>query len=130
MRLVLCLAALLVAAPAHAMTATPNGTQWTIDYREPSTNSDGSALQDLIETRARYQIGRGSTEVCAVVPATQPQGGGSITTTCTVPIEGKVETTVTFTAVAVDDAQPVPNVSAPSDPIVKDYDTLDPGKPE
>lgn len=127
--LALLAAGLLAPSAALALTATPNGAEYVVDYDEP-TGKGGDLpggpfpLDDLVETRVRYSIDGAAPVVCATVPATRPEGGGHITVPCLVPLVAPIEATVSIDAVAVDDGTPTPNISKPSAPDVKDYDTL------
>jgi len=67
--LALLLVALGVAVPqADAFVRLPNGINPEISWRLPFTNTDGSALTDLQETRVYWRLGTG-VETMVVVPS-------------------------------------------------------------
>lgn len=87
MRLSLLLAALgIMALPSGAPAATCDATQCTfeVSYVEPSTYADGSPMTTLTETTIYY----GTTLLTQTkkVPASRPAGGGTITTTISLPL--------------------------------------------
>ena len=62
-----------------AFSATPTGTEIAIEYDEPTTNIDESALTDLSHTTIYYNMGSGDLKL-KDVPATAATGGGHIET--------------------------------------------------
>ena len=71
----------------------------TISYTEPTTRADGAPLTDLASTTIYYDVGQGFIKAKAV-PATSPQGGGTIKESIQVPVQSPspVETTICVTA--------------------------------
>lgn len=114
-------------SPAFALDVTVTGTQVSFVYTEPSTNPDGSPLNDLRETRLHFQLENGQPAIGATTPATSPQGGGRITSTLLVPVLQNQEINVTFWATALD---LVGNESARSVSVVQRIDRLAPSAPE
>lgn len=99
----------------------------TVTYKEPSTNADGSPLEDLVGTNVYYQIGTVVTKAIEV-PATSPNGGGDITTEITVPVSDGEDKDVTVWATALDDGTPQ-NESEPSPFDTVNIDRQAPGAP-
>lgn len=77
---------LLLGHAGLVQAATCTATQCTFDvtYVEPSTYADGSPMTTLTETTVYY--GAGAAVLSKKVPASKPQGGGTITTTVVVTI--------------------------------------------
>ena len=71
----------------------------TISYTEPTTSADGSPLTDLASTTIYYDVGQGFIKAKAV-PATRPEGGGTIKESIQVPVQSSspVDTTICVTA--------------------------------
>ena len=69
------LALLLMTAPAAAQSesSSPPTTTITIDYREPTTKSDGTPLQALKSIRLYWQVD-GGPETVVTLPASSKQG--------------------------------------------------------
>lgn len=76
---------LLIALLFLAWTGTPTDSIITVEYDEPSTNTDGSALTDLVKTRIYWKIDTGA-ETFVDVPASRPQGGTHMIRQVNVPI--------------------------------------------
>lgn len=133
MRFTAILALILTAfaAPARALDFTPTGAVLTVTYVEPTTNTDGSALDDLAKTTI-------NSRVCPVVgpcvaaftpfdvPASSPSGGATIGRQITVGITPGQQNNVEVYATATDTSG---NVSPDSDHIVKRVDRLSPKAP-
>lgn len=117
-----------VPAFANPLDVVITGSEATITYDEPTTNADGSPLNDLAETVIYHNFGGPRVEA-ARVPASSPQGGGTITHVIILPIPVGADVQVEFWATAVDDALN-PNESADSVKVTKDFDTLAPGPPQ
>lgn len=124
----ICVVLLAVLSPviAGAMEVTVNGVNVTLDYNEPSTNENASALQDLNHTTCYYDMGSGYVKA-ADVPATAPTGDGYITTDITVPVMAGQEMDVKFKATATDNSG---NESADSPIVTKRIDRLAPSAPQ
>ncbi len=71
-------------------------------YTEPSTETDGFALEDLAYTNVYYQIGTGPAVRGPQVPASTPNGGGSIKTSLLIPAAGGQRLNVKFWVTATD----------------------------
>lgn len=123
----------LLASPAWAIDFTPTGSVLTVTYAEPTTNTDGSALNDLARTNVHYRICP-TSGACASpytvgpnVAATASTGGGAITTTVTVPVGPGQEANVEVFATATDTTG---NVSPESTHVTKRVDRLSPSAPQ
>lgn len=133
MRFVLVLMMLALAAPASAIDFTPTGSVLTATYREPTTNTDGSALNDLKETQIFFRVCPVSGACAAVftagtaTPATTAAGGGTVNAQQTVPIAPGQENNVEVYAVARDTSG---NVSPESPHVTKRVDRLSPAAPQ
>ena len=114
------------ATTAQAITFTVTGTEVTVGYDEPTQNTDNSALTDLDHTTIYYDKGAGPVAE-ATVPATAPTGGGTITTTITVPVLAGEEADVNFWVTASDQSG---NESVPSPVITQRIDRLSPKAPD
>lgn len=90
--LVLVLAA---AAPAWAYTCAGDSCTLDLEFTEPSTDTTGKPLKDLKETVWTYQRVGGPVQIL-VIPASNPKGGGKITTK-TAPQTIPAGASVTFT---------------------------------
>lgn len=130
------LAALLVglsALPAAAFTLTPSGAVMTAAYTEPTTNTDGSALDDLSATNVRWRLCPTSGPCSSAfttepaVPASSPTGGGSKTTTFTVPVAPGQQANVEAYVTASDTSG---NVSPDSTHVTRRVDRLSPSSPQ
>ena len=118
---------MLFAVNALALDAIVVGAQVTLTYKEPSTNSDGSALGDLKRTTVYYSVNDGATVKGQDVLATSLTGGVSRTVTLNIPIIDSKETILRFWATATDESE---NESAPSTVVTKRIDKLAPSAPE
>lgn len=129
MKKILLLAVLMlgVSYAAHAADAVISGAQVTYSYKEPSTNSDGSALSDLKLTSIYYTVNSGETVKAKDETASAKTGGGAKSSTFTVPIVDSKETTLRFWSTASDDSG---NESVASAVTVKRIDKLAPSSPE
>lgn len=116
---------LLFIGNLYALTASPVGTEVSVEYTEPSTNNDGSPLIDLDHTTVYYDIGSGAVEANQV-PASSPSGGATITTSITIPVSIDQEVDADVWATASDE---VPNESLPSNTVVVPIDRLAPASP-
>ena len=112
---------------ALALDAVVIGAQVTLTYKEPSTNSDGSALKDLKSTTAYYTVNGGPTIKGPETPATSSTGGVARVVTLNIPITDSQETTLKFWATATDESS---NESVPSTAVIKRIDKLAPSSPE
>src|SRR5262245_4145633 len=88
---VLAAGALFAAAKAEAIDFTPTATIITVTYKEPTTNTDGSAINDLLKTtinsRVCPAVGTCSSTFTSVdVPASAPTGGGNVSKDITQPV--------------------------------------------
>ena len=118
---------LLLASPAWAITFTVSGSIVEGQYTEPTTNANGSALTDLAKTNVYYQIPGQSAVKGPNVPASALTGGGTITTSVTVPLVAGQEADVTFWVTASDTSG---NESARSPETVERIDRLSPNPPQ
>lgn len=75
--LALLLALLLVPVVAHAYTCSGASCTATLSYTEPSTYVGGNPLTNLQDGQFTYQLNGGANQVLTV-PASRPQGGGTI----------------------------------------------------
>ena len=91
---------------------------------EPTTNSDGTALNDLAEIQFYYRLSDDVWTSCGTVPATSPQGGGTVTTPCTIPDD--LQEDVDFKANACDTTG---NCSVDSEIATESIDTVAPSPP-
>jgi len=112
--------------PARAIDFTATGTILTVTYTEPTQNTDGTPLDDLAKTNVYYQVGTAAEVKGPDVPASQPAGGGAISTQITVAIAAGQRATVTVRATATDSSG---NESAKSAAITKTVDRLPPMPP-
>lgn len=107
-RLLLCALFLANCHFAFALTVTPTGTEATVEYQEPNTNEDGSALDDLDHTTIYYSVGAESESVVLLkVPASAPVGNGQISRQVVIPaldVPEGAETVVHVWATATDTA--------------------------
>ena len=108
------LALLLMTAPAAAQSesSSPPTTTITIDYREPTTKSDGTPLQALKSIRLYWQVDGGS-ETIVTLPASSSKGGLDRRLTFKVPATSGV-LSVTLTAIDI-----LGNESARTAPLTK-----------
>ena len=108
------LALLLMTAPAAAQSesSSPPTTTITIDYREPTTKSDGTPLQALKSIRLYWQVDGGS-ETVVTLPASSSKGGLDRRLTFKVPATSGV-LSVTLTAIDI-----LGNESARTAPLTK-----------
>jgi hypothetical protein len=117
---------LLVPSLIHAWTIVPGGIQVTVEYTEPSTDSDGTSLNDLNRTSLFYNLGSGDVKAFDVIASTTT-GGGNVVKTTVIPWPNGKEGNVSFYAVAVDTNSAV---SAKSNIVIVRFDTLSPGAPK
>jgi hypothetical protein len=59
-----------------AFTIRPTGGDFVVDYVEPTTNSDGSAITDLDHCNVYTQAGTQAIVESANIAASSPTGGG------------------------------------------------------
>lgn len=125
---------LLAIATAEAIDFTASGAILTVTYKEPTTNTDGSVLNDLAGTTV-------SSRVCPVtgtcssaftktplIPAVGGLvGGGNVSTTVTVNVTLGQEVNVEVFAQAQDTSG---NVSPESLHVTKRVDRLSPAPPQ
>lgn len=102
------------------------GSELLCEYVEPSQNADGSQLTDLAKTRVYYQLLGQTPVVAAEVPASSPNGGGTISQRIVVPVAANTEAFVDIWFTALDD---VDNESAKSDVYQVQIDKLAPAPP-
>lgn len=101
-KILLCLIAILTfATAASAFTVTPTGAVVTVNYIEPTDNTDGSVLSDLSHCTLYYDTGQGPVKA-KDFPASSPSGGGDITVSYEVPLNGSQEFDVRFWLTASD----------------------------
>lgn len=110
-----------------AIDAIVVGAQITLTYKEPSTNSDGSAISDLKLTTVYYTVNDGATVKGPETPATSLTGGILRTVTLNIPIIDSKETVLKFWATATDESL---NESLQSTVVIKRIDKLAPSAPE
>lgn len=118
---------MLFAVNTFALDAVVVGAQVTLTYKEPSTNSDGSLLEDLRHTTVYYSVNGGATVKGQEVLATSLTGGVSRTVTLNIPIDDAKETLLRFWATATDESG---NESGSSVVVTKRIDKLAPSAPE
>jgi hypothetical protein len=108
------LALLLMTAPAAAQSesSSPPTTTITIDYREPTTKSDGTPLQALKSIRLYWQVD-GGPETVVTLPASSSKGGLDRRLTLKIPATSGV-LSVTLTAIDI-----LGNESARTAPLTK-----------
>ncbi|OQW34877.1 MAG: hypothetical protein A4E20_01485 [Nitrospira sp. SG-bin2] len=126
----LLLFALSIADQSFALTATVSGTQVTLDYTEPSVNSDAAKtpLVDLAKTTAYYLFpGAAAKVACGEKTASSPTGGQPRQILCLVPVSTGQEADVKFTVTATDLSG---NEGPESIPVIKRIDKLAPGAPQ
>lgn len=121
----LAIISLMLSAEAFALTLSLTGAEVTVEYDEPTTNEDGSALSDLQKTTVFYDMG-GGTVKASDVPATSVSGGGHITEKVTVPVTSGQERDVQFWVTAMDLSQ---NESQKSEIKIIRIDRLPPAAP-
>lgn len=126
MGILLLVLMVVLATPAWAIDFTVTGASVTATYREPTTNADATPLTDLAKTNVYYQLPGGSPVRGPDVPASNPQGGGTITTQVTVPVVAGQDAIVTFWATATDTGT---NESVRSAEVQKRIDRLAPLAP-
>lgn len=126
-KILFCLILLLALTTyANAFTVTQSGAIVHANYVEPSTNTDGSLLDDLDHISIYYNAGQGDIKALDV-PATAPSGGSSMSADVTVPIKDGQQANVDFWATAVDTSG---NESAPSPKTTLRIDRLAPSAPK
>lgn len=122
-----------LATRAHAIDFTPSGAVLTVTYTEPTTNTDGSAINDLASTQVHFRLCptsgtcSASFTVAPNVNASAATGGGAISTSVTVNIVAGQENNVEVFATATDTSG---NVSPDSLHVVKRVDRLSPSAPK
>lgn len=102
------------------------GEEITAEYKEPSTNKDGSPLTDLSHTAMFHNYGGPEVLARPTIPASALTGGGDITTKFVVPVPDGVEVDVDFWARAYDLTG---NTSEKSNIATKRIDHLAPSAP-
>jgi hypothetical protein len=136
MRRYLAILAVLAVAvlPTNAMALdfTPTGAVLTVTYTEPTTNTDGSALNDLARTNVSFRVCP-ATGACSApftigpnVAASAIAGGGNISTTVAVAVTPGQEVNVEVFVTASDLSG---NVSPESVHVTKRVDRLSPAAP-
>lgn len=100
----------------------------TVQYTEPTTNVDGSTLDDLTRTEIYYDIqGDVDPAIKALdVIATNPAGGGTVSMQIPITVPPNTQVTIDFYAIAVDDAE---NPSPQSNMATIVIDRLPPAQP-
>lgn len=93
--IVLALLLVLVWGHADAYTCVDSSCTLDLEFTEPSTDTKGQPLKDLKETVWTYQRVGGPVQIL-VIPASNPKGGGKITTK-TAPQTIPPGTSATFT---------------------------------
>ena len=91
---------------------------------EPTTNENGTDLNDLAEIQFFYRLADDVWVPCGTVPATSPQGGGTVTTPCDLP--ASIQEDVDFKANACDLSG---NCSVDSEIATEPIDTVSPSPP-
>ena len=91
---------------------------------EPTTNENGTVLNDLAEIQFYYRLSDDVWTSCGTVPATSPQGGGTVTTPCNLP--ASIQENVDFKANACDTTG---NCSVDSEIATEYIDTVAPSPP-
>jgi hypothetical protein len=95
-------ACVLVTDQAATVTRCPNSAQTrvsaakptvTVSYTEPTLDQAAGPLKDLAKTTIYYDVGNGRIPI-REVPASQPTGGGKISQTISVPVQGDQDTVV------------------------------------
>jgi hypothetical protein len=71
-------------------------------YTEPTKSVDGVLISDLSYTSIYYQVGTQTPVKVPQVPATKPQGGGSIATSVLFPLAAGQRSIVKFWVTATD----------------------------
>ena len=117
---------MLLPVMAWGFTATQTGAEVTLTWYEPTTNTDGSPLNDLAKIRV-YDNYSGVMTMVKEVNASGPTGGSTESTTVTVPVTAGQEKNVIFYVTAVDDDG---NESPPSNTKTVNIDRLAPASPE
>lgn len=84
-----------------AEMCSPIECAYTVEYTEPTTNTDGSPLTNLTETRLYWKLGSGGTEMMVTTLASTPQGGGVIRRVVMVPIPLGTNVNIYISATAV-----------------------------
>lgn len=107
------------------MDVTLTGSEITINYSEPTTNKNGSALGDLEKTSIYTQIGADVVKQ-KEVPATSVSGGGAVSEKIVVAVSEDAEVDVAVWATASDK---VGNESIPSQVFTVRIDHLAPSSP-
>ncbi|HDO25857.1 MAG TPA: hypothetical protein ENG95_04360 [Nitrospirae bacterium] len=96
----------------------------TLTSDEPTTNENGTDLNDLAKIQFYYRLADDVWTSCGTVPATSPQGGGSVTTPCLLPDD--LQEDVDFKANACDLSG---NCSVDSEIATEPIDTVSPSPP-
>ncbi|GMV52097.1 MAG: hypothetical protein AMXMBFR67_36400 [Nitrospira sp.] len=73
----------------------------TVSYSEPTTGTDGKPLTNLAYTTVYYNAGEGPV-IAKIVPASQKTGGGSVSQSITIPVQGSSDQEVTVCVTATD----------------------------
>ena len=96
----------------------------TLTSDEPTTNENGTVLNDLAKIQFYYRLADDVWMSCGTAQATSPQGGGSVTTPCLLPDD--LQEDVDFKANACDTTG---NCSVDSEIATEYIDTVAPSKP-
>lgn len=107
------------------MKAVQTGSTIKVTYQEPTTNSDGTPLEDLERTEVTADWGAGP-QVVATVPASAATGGAEQSPEFVVPAVDGVVTNVSIFANAFDIRG---NKSQSSEVIAMSIDLLAPAAP-
>lgn len=106
-------------------TGNPTDTTVRVEYDEPTTNTDGSLLNDLLKTVMIWKIGSG-IETSVDVSATRPQGGGHIIRNINVTVAPNQRGLLSVQLIAVDTSN---TPSARSASVTLDIDRKPPAVP-
>lgn len=107
------------AGPAEAWKPVPNGAALDLSYIEPDKNTNGTPLTDYAKTRIYWRctpISGGvvcpAMESIVDIPATRPQGGGTVVNNNSVITPVKCQQAASWTLVATGiDTETPPNES-------------------
>ena len=117
-KLIIVLMVLMLPSMACAMNVTLSGVDVTVNYTEPTDNTDGSVLIDLDRT----EITNSFNSDKVTVPATIISGGGNVSQVISIPITAGQEADVQIDVVACDTSD---NCSTPTSKTVR-IDRLSP----
>ena len=96
----------------------------TLESDEPTTNENGTDLNDLAKIQFYYRLADDVWMSCGTAQATSPQGGGTVTIPCTMPDD--LQEDVDFKANACDTSG---NCSVDSEIATEPIDTVSPSPP-